>query len=682
MELNATNRVRILSILLCVAASLFSGLVLMEARANTGVADGPQTIAFRQGLSGYTGCTDTRISGENPTRNAGDGELILGMKGLASSLIRFDVSSIPASATIQDAALSLAVVNYGQRGPEPAIVGAHVVTRTWEEMQATWHKATNLDNWGLAGCNDTQSDRSAAVLSSQAIYNVRWYTWTVTPAVQMWVNNPGTNKGVILRQINTAIGGEYDIRQSEYPGIEMRPVLVVTYSLGTSTPTATPTGGWTPVVLPCLGTPQAGAVAAVLQQGLSGYSGVEDTFLSFDEREARFADQWYVHVGYRRKDSGLIKFDLSPIPAGAQVICAELSLFAERWSGGPLGIGVYAVKRENVVGEATWTWAQASLAWQAGGCNGVEDRSQTPASVATVATILTRYHWNVTQVVDDWVNGRLANRGLSLQAMEELDTDTVWFTSSEDGSVVNRPVLVVLYVPPSGPTATPTITRTATRTATASPTRTMTSTPTRTATTTATRTSTPSGSTTITLQNGLNGYSGARDTNINAAWPNSNQGGPAWKVGEQQKLAALVSFDLSAIPDGATIHAATLGAYAYAVEGTGSYALNLYPVKRLWTEAEATWNRATGSSLWGSPGCNNVSTDRSGSQSAAAPAASTGWYEWLVTEEVRRILSQPSANKGWLLRQSSSASGAVQFRSSDYGVGAERPKLVVTYSLQ
>ena len=679
MESKVPYRVRALCVLVCAAAGLMSGLVLMEAKANTGLADGPQTVTFRQGMSGYAGCTDTRISGENPTRNVGDGELILGMKGLAASLIRFDVSGLPSGATIQEAALSLAVVNYGQRGPEPSIVGAHVVTRTWEEMQATWQKATNLDNWGLAGCNDTQTDRSSAVLSSQAIYNVRWYTWTVTPAVQMWATNPASNKGVILRQINTAIGGEYDIRQSEYPGIEMRPVLVVTYTLGTATPTATPTGDWTPVVLPCLGTPQAGAVAAVLQQGLSGYAGVEDTFLSFDEREMRFADQWYIHLGYRRKDSGLIKFDLSGIPAGSQVVCAELSLFAERWSGGALEIGVYAVKRDNVVGEATWTWAQSSLAWQAGGCNGAEDRFQTPSSVATVASILTRYHWQVTQVVDDWVNGRLANRGLGLQAMQEFDTDTVWFTSSEDEGVANRPLLVVLYVPPSGPPATPTVTRTATRTATATPTRTTTATPTRTATATATRTATPSGSTTLTLQNGITGYAGARDINISAAWPNSNLGGPAWKVGQQ--FAALVRFDVSAIPGGATIHAATFKAYAYAVEGSGGYALNLYAVKRLWTETEATWNRASGSSMWGSPGCNNVSTDRAASPSAAAPAAATGWYEWSVTEEVRRMVSQPAGNKGWLLRQSSGASGAVLFRSADYGVAAERPKLVVTYSL-
>ena len=670
------DRVRLRGALIavCVVAGLASGLVLVHARAHGSIQNGSQTVEFRQGLGGYTGCTDTRISEENPTRNSGDGELILGMKGQASSLIRFDVSSIPASATVQEAALSIAVVNYGQRGTGPVIAGAFVVTRTWEEMQATWIKATNLENWGLPGCNSTISDRSPTSLDSQSIYDIRWYTWTVTAAAQMWVRDSASNKGLILRQTNTAVGGEYDIRQSEFPGLTMRPVLVVTYTLGTPTPSPTPTGGWTPIPLPCLGTPEPGAVTAVLQQGV-GYNGTQDTYLAFDDRDTRFANQWYVHVGYKRKDSGLIQFDLSGIPQGSRVVCAALSLFAERWSGGPLDVGVYQVKRDNQVAEASWTWATALVPWQAGGCNGVDDRSQIPVSVVAVTSAPARYHWNVTQAVDDWVNGRLPNHGLSVQAMLELDTDTVWFTSSEDASVANHPILVVLYVPPSGPSPTPTRTSTPTRTPT------QTATATRTATATPTRTATPSGSTTVSLQNGVTGYDGCADAGISAAWPNSNLGAVELKVGSQQQLSALIYFDLSGIPNSAIVQSATLSGYAYAREGSADSSLGLYAVQRAWTETEATWNRASGSSRWGTPGCNNTSNDRASAPSASVPAASTGWYSWSVRDDVQRMLNQPASNKGWLLRQTGAVAGALSFRSSEFGAVAERPKLVITYSL-
>jgi len=665
------KRVRGALIALCVLVGLASGFVLVRAHAV--VQSSTETVEFRQGLNGYMGCTDTRISQENPTKNMGDGELILGMKGQASSLIRFDVSSIPAGATVQEAALSLAVVNYGQRGPEAVIAGAFVVTRTWEEMQATWIKATNLENWGLPGCNSTSSDRSPTSLDSESIYEVGWYTWSLTSAVQMWVQDPASNKGVILRQLNIAIGGEYDIRQSEFPGLEMRPVLFVTYTLGTPTPSATPTGAWTPIPLPCIGTPEPGAITVILQQGV-GYDGTQDTYLAFDDRDTRFVNEWYMHVGYKRKDSGLIQFDLSGIPQGSRVICAGLSLFAERWSGGPLDVGVYQVKRDNQVPEASWTWATALVPWQEGGCNGVDDRSQIPASVVTVSSAPARYAWDVTQAVDDWLNGRAPNYGLSIQAMQELDTDTVWFTSSED-AVPNRPILVVEYVPPSGPSPTPTRTSTPTRTPT------QTATATRTASVTPTRTATPSGGTTISLQNGVASYDGCLDASINATWPNSNLGTVELKAGTQQQLATLIYFDLSAIPNSATVQSATLSAYAYERTGSGEFSLGLYSVSRAWTEMEATWNRASGLSRWGTPGCNNTISDRASAPSASVSAGSTGWYSWSVRDDVQRMLNQPASNKGWLLRQNNAVGGLLSFRSSEFATWEERPRLVVTYTL-
>ncbi len=667
-------RLRVTLMVMCLVAGLAGGLLLVHARANSAVQSGAETVEFRQGLGGYTGCTDTRISEENPTRNAGDGELILGMKGQAASLIRFDVSSIPASATVQEAALSIAVVNYGQRGTGPVIAGAFVVTRTWEEMQATWIKATNLDNWGLPGCNNTSSDRSSTSLDSQSIWDVRWYTWTVTAAAQMWVRDPASNKGVILRQTNTAVGGEYDIRQSEFPGLTMRPVLIVTYTLGSPTPSPTPTGVWTPMPLPCLGTPEPGAVTAVLQQG-AGYNGTQDTYLAFDDRDVRYANLWYMHVGYKRKDSGLVQFDLSGIPQGSHVVCAALSLFAERWSGGALDVGVYQVKRASQVPEASWTWASALVPWQAGGCNGEDDRSQVPASVVAVTSAPARYHWIVTQTVDDWLNGRSPNYGLSVQAMQELDTDTVWFTSTEDDTVANRPILVVAYVPPSGPSPTPTHTGTPTRTPT------QTATPTHTATVTPTRTSTPSGGTTLSLQNGVAGYDGCADAGIGATWPNSNLGSVNWKVGSQQQQAALIYFDLSGVPNSAIVQSATLSTYAYAREGDADFNLGPYAVQRAWTETEATWNRASGSSRWGTPGCNSTANDRASAPSASVLAASIGWYSWSVRDDVQRMLDQPATNKGWLLRQITAVAGALSFRSSEFATVAERPLLVITYSL-
>ena len=60
----------------------------------------PDVIAFRQGIDGYQGCSDTRISEHRPYENFGDDELILGDRGRIHTLIRFDVSSLPAGAFV------------------------------------------------------------------------------------------------------------------------------------------------------------------------------------------------------------------------------------------------------------------------------------------------------------------------------------------------------------------------------------------------------------------------------------------------------------------------------------------------------------------------------------------------------------------------------------------------------
>jgi len=641
--------------------------VLTVALANQGnlqsqVLDGVQTVLFRQGENGYVGCVDTRISEENPNANFGELELVLGMKGRVGTLIRFEVSSIPANATIQEATLGLWVANYGQR-TTPIVCAAYKVLRSWEEMQATWYKATNADNWGTPGCNNTTTDRSATVLDSETLFERgQWYTWEIKAAVQGWVQSPASNKGVLIQQTNKEVGGEYDIRESEYMGLTVRPYLLVKYTLGTPTPTQPVT----PPPLPCVGTPEPGAVLAILKEG-GACGGVEDTTFDFDDREAHLDAEWFMRVGYRRHYSGLIKYDVSCIPEGSRVVCAALSLYAERWSGGPLDVGVYYVNRANAVSEATWTWATSAVPWQMGGANGPEDRLQVPESVITVHGIYQWYHLLLTRVVDGWVNGTLPNHGVSLQGIEPWDDDTVWFTASDDGTVAARPMLVVLYVPPSGPVATRTATRTATPTATPTATR--------------TPTLVAGARVTVTLQNGLGDYTGCVDTRISSESPGANFGSADLKAGARQRIASLIRFDLSSVPSNATVHSATLYLYGFQREGTNSLDLGVYAVKRAWVEDQASWNAASSGVNWSTAGCNHTPNDRVGVPTGQTAVTLPGWYSWSVQSDVQQMVNGISANQGWLLRQSADVTGVLSVYASEYGTVSYRPKLVVSYSV-
>lgn len=256
--------------------------------------------------------------------------------------------------------------------------------------------------------------------------------------------------------------------------------------------------------VPCVGSPEPGAVLVSFQQGVNGYNGAEDTTLAFPE--GNFHTTWDIIVGYKSYNSALIRYDVSSIPPDSRVLCASLSLFGEFWSGPPfeLAVGAFRVKKPWVASEASWSWAAKWMPWQVGGCNGSDDREQTPESTFVADRLGIWYHLDVTRVVDGWVNGSLPNYGLSLQALDPSDTDVMHFTASDDvaadGSIANRPILTVLYVPPPTPTPTDTATPTPTptHTETPTPTPTLTSTPTQTATPTQTPTRTPTATATPT----------------------------------------------------------------------------------------------------------------------------------------------------------------------------------------
>ncbi len=610
-----------------------------------------ETVTFRQGENGYTGCVDTRISEENPNANFSEGELVLGMKGRVGTLLRFDVSSIPSNATIQEAELGIFVSNYGER-TTPITVRAYTVLRGWEEMEATWIKATSAQNWAAPGCSAAGTDRHEPALDEETIFERdQWYRWLITDAVQGWVSNPAANQGVLLRQSNLDVGGEYDIRQSEYPGLEVRPYLKVTYVLGPPPPTDPQPGP-----LPCEGTPEPGAILAVLQQGV-GYWGAEDTTFNFDDRDVLAANEWFVRVGYRKHYSGLVKFDIGSIPQGSRIICAALSMFAERWSGDPLDVGAFAVKRPNSVPQANWNMATSSAFWQLGGCNGADDREQGAEDVLTVRTIYRWYHWDLTNLVAAWVNGERVNNGVSLQAIGDWDPDTVWFTASDDQTIANRPKLVILYVPPNGPAA-------ATRTPTPTPTPTL----------------SPGETQQVTFQQDMVGFAGTADVRISSEAPSANFGSAELKVGARQGIASLVRFDLTAIPSTAVVSSATLSLYAYARESVSASDLSVHRALQAWHENQATWLNADNATLWQSAGCAGTA-DRVASASDTEMVHEVGWVSWSVLGDVQSMVSDSTANHGWLLRQQDALAGVWSFYAAE-GANIElHPRLVVTYSV-
>ncbi len=196
----------------------------------------PIAVVFRQGISpspGYDGVWDTHISNYDPgdatTNFATNTTLWLRSTGHRVALMRFDISSIPVTATILQASLSLYVDS--QTNSNPLAVSAYRLLRSWSLTQTTWLLASAGTPWGFPGANAIGTDREDTPTGTQTLTQAHvWYELNLKPLVQSWVANPGGNHGFVL--IGSSSGGqvEYHLRSSDYYSApEFRPKLVVTY---------------------------------------------------------------------------------------------------------------------------------------------------------------------------------------------------------------------------------------------------------------------------------------------------------------------------------------------------------------------------------------------------------------------------------------------------------------------
>nr|MBC7244201.1 DNRLRE domain-containing protein [Chloroflexota bacterium] len=697
------------------------------------------TIVLQQGQNGYAGTEDTYIYLYDTGNNyCMDSLLKVGQKQQLATLLRFDLSPIPANALVTEARLELYAL--GWSGFDMTIE-AFAVLRNVKHCEATWNQAAYSNLWGQPGCNDPGTDRRSMPESSVLTKGVgQWYGFDVTAIVRSWLEGSLGNNGVLLRGTSAVSSNAFYFASAQHNTLALRPKLIVTYRLTgspTPTPRTSPTPTLTPFVTPTstmsgnvtttpTATPTPSPVPVgtettiILQQGVNGYLGYEDTYIHIWNPDTNYCSLNTFRMGYRQQYAALLHFDLSPIPANALVTEAYLELYAVGWSGFDMAIDAYNVLRHINACQATWNQASIGNPWGAPGCNDtVTDRSTTPEASVTTQGLYKWYQFRLTTLVQDWISGRWANNGLLLRGASSSSSNIFYFASAQYEPAALRPRLVITYRLATSPTSTPgasptptfqfsptcTPTLSPTQTLLASPTATLLGSPTPTQTPSATRTitstpthsptatptvntptpgatSTPGGiETTVTLQQGNNAYIGCQDTYIFLQEPDNNYCTlNTWKVGYRQQHTAWLHFDLSPIPANAIVTQASLQIYAVAWGGS-DIAMEVYRVLRKVNACEATWNQAEAGNPWGAPGANDTKTDR-----AALPDSNgttwgiPGWYAFDITMLVQDWLNGHFANYGLLLRGASpTATGIFYFASAEHQSVDLRPKLVITY---
>lgn len=258
-----------------------------------------------------------------------------------------------------------------------------------------------------------------------------------------------------------------------------------------------------------------------LQEGVDGYAGTVDTYLSAWDPGGTYGSSSRINVRSPNVFNGLVRFDLSDVPALALetgLRGAALSFYvAAASNNNPSLIQAYKLNRPWSESQATWQQAANGQPWSQPGANGVPaDREDAPAGGRTFQGSGSRQGLEITDLVADWLADPASNYGLLLRS----DSPDVQYNlvSSNDATLSRRPRLLLVYplvTPTPTPTATPTNTPTPTPTPTATATPTATPSPTPTSTPTATPSPTPTATPTATPATGSVGGTVWADANEN-----------------------------------------------------------------------------------------------------------------------------------------------------------------------
>lgn len=198
----------------------------VQLKPGPGPAPGETCVVLQPGPSNGR---DSYITQEKPDeRRGGDAQLRVKSENnkLMRALLQFDLSSIPPSANISSATLSLYVTT---ASGGTVTINAHRVTNSWNEDQVTWKardkKAGLL--WSTQG-----GDYDPAVAAATSVDNAKnvWRSWDITGLAASWLSNPASNFGVILE----SSGGKTEkiFRSSDDSTAKQRPKLEVCYSAG------------------------------------------------------------------------------------------------------------------------------------------------------------------------------------------------------------------------------------------------------------------------------------------------------------------------------------------------------------------------------------------------------------------------------------------------------------------
>ncbi|MGE3314457.1 MAG: DUF1559 domain-containing protein [Planctomycetaceae bacterium] len=586
------------------------------------------TVSFQNGVNNYDGTTDSRILGDNVTRNDGNNSAIQSHGGPdRAALIRWDVSSIAPGAIVESASITLNVLDKSTQSYE-----IYALLKPWVENQVSWNLAANGSNWstaGAQGATDRNSTPLGAVTSpGTGLITVQFNAEGLT-RIQSWINTPGGNNGIILQDYANTDGLE--ISSSEAVTASLRPKLTITYATSTTPPVNQPptavantysvNRGATLAANDVNGTtgttnddsvlrndtdPENNPLTAALVSGPAHATtftlNTNGTFNYVHNNNTATTDSFTYRVSDGTNNSNTVTVTIniiaSPPPTNQPPL---VDAGADQAVLFPNGVSLDGTVSDdnlpNPPAAVTTTWSKVS------GPGTVTFAS--PSSVDTTAT----FSAPGTYVL------RLTANDLALSQFDEVTINV-------------NPALI--------------------------------------------------GVTTVTFQNGVDGYNGMIDSRIRSDNTTRNDGNlTTMQSHGNPDRASLLRWDLSSIQPGAVVDSASI---TLNVVEKSTQAYELYSLLKPWVETEVTWNRASAGSNWSTPGATHT-TDRGSAVLASLTGSATG----LITIQLNAAgitalqnwINNPTTNHGFII-QDYGATDGLELSSSEAANVAIRPKLSIT----
>jgi len=472
----------------------------------------------------------------------------------------------------------------------------------------------------------------------------------------------------------------------------------------------------------------------------------KDVFLWENNAAKNYGASTYIGVDNEngKREKGLLWFNLSNISSSATINSAVLELYQTANAGSAFNVVVYRINNSwnegtadgtvnsGTINGTTWNerWYGTNWDTTGGDYNGI-----AYSNVSIDTTINAWKSWDITALVQGWVNGSWTNNGLILLPEGSSVNNEKQFASSDNTNSSIWPKLTINYT--TIDTSPPVISLVA-------PANDYTETNTLNVTFTYNVTSDlnitnctfyliePDGYvneyTNTTITKGINqtfktvfSYNGQFQWNINCtdslnnisasstrnitidmvgaqAQSNSNITKDSYLVGNSvntnygsavildvdaetsKQERTVIELNLSKITSDSQINSAILQLYLSSVKNTVTLNVSVYRLTNNWTESGVTWNNRTATAAWTTAGGDYGNT----TVFAMVPVnLSARFYEWNITSLVQGWVNGSWPNYGLIMIASGATGNNVKsFASSNNGNASRLPVLIVNYTTQ